>query len=111
VLRGDEEWSTLVKWVFFALIAAEEFGITRDNVRAKREQKTDPLLEDFFATTDRYSKALGVKPDWVVKTIEGVGNYGEIFERNLGDRSALKLDRGLNRLWTRGGLMYAPPFR
>jgi general L-amino acid transport system substrate-binding protein len=111
VLRGDEEWFTLVKWVFFALIAAEEYGITRDNVRAKREQKTDPLLEDFFATTDRYSKALGVKPDWVVKTIEGVGNYGEIFERNLGEKSALKLDRGFNRLWTRGGLMYAPPFR
>ena len=111
VLRGDEEWFTLVKWVFLALIAAEEYGITRDNVRAKREQKTDPMLEDFFATTDRYSKALGVKPDWVIKTIEGVGNYGEIFERNLGDKSALKLDRGLNRLWTRGGLMYAPPFR
>jgi general L-amino acid transport system substrate-binding protein len=111
VFRGDEEWFTLVRWVFFALIAAEEHGITRDNVQAKRQQKADPMLEDFFAVSSRYSKVLGVKPDWVVKTIESVGNYGEIFERNLGGQSALKLERGLNRLWTRGGLMYAPPFR
>jgi general L-amino acid transport system substrate-binding protein len=111
VLRGDEEWSTLVRWVLLALIAAEEHGITRDNAQAKQQQKTDPMLQDFFAASSRYSKALGVKPDWVVKTIESVGNYGEIFDRNLGGQSALKLERGLNRLWTRGGLMYAPPFR
>jgi general L-amino acid transport system substrate-binding protein len=111
VLRGDEEWFTLVKWVLFALVAAEEYGITRDNVQAKRQQKADPMLKDFFAASDRYSKALGVKPDWAAKTVESVGNYGEIFERNLGAQSALKLERGLNRLWTRGGLMYAPPFR
>lgn len=111
VLRGDEEWFTLVRWVFFSLIAAEEHGITRANVQAKRQQDTDPLLEDFFAVSSRYSKILGVKPDWVVKTVESVGNYGEVFERNLGGQSALKLERGLNRLWTRGGLMYAPPFR
>jgi general L-amino acid transport system substrate-binding protein len=111
VRSGDAEWFTLVKWVFFALIAAEEHGLTRDNVQAKQQQKIDPALEDFFAASSRYSKALGVKPDWVVKTIASVGNYGEIFERNLGGQSALKLERGLNRLWTRGGLMYAPPFR
>jgi general L-amino acid transport system substrate-binding protein len=111
VLRGDEEWFTLVRWVLFALVAAEEHGITRENVLAKRQQKADPMLEDFFAVSSRYSKVLGVKPEWVVKTIESVGNYGEIFERNLGGQSALKLERGLNRLWTRGGLMYAPPFR
>jgi general L-amino acid transport system substrate-binding protein len=111
VFRGDEEWFTLVRWVFFVLIAAEEHGITRDNVQAKRQQKTDPILEDFFAASDRYSKALGVKPDWAAKTIGSVGNYSEMFERNLGGQSALKLERGLNRLWTRGGLMYAPPFR
>jgi general L-amino acid transport system substrate-binding protein len=111
VLRGDEEWFTLIRWVLFTLVAAEEYGITRDNVQAKRQQKTDPMLQDFFAASDHYSKALGVKPDWVAKTVESVGNYGEIFERNLGAQSALKLERGLNRLWTRGGLMYAPPFR
>jgi general L-amino acid transport system substrate-binding protein len=111
VLRGDEAWFTLVRWVFFALIAAEEHGITRDNVQEKRQQKADPVLEAFFAASSRYSKALGVEPDWVVKTIGSVGNYGEMFERNLGGQSALKLERGLNRLWKDGGLMYAPPFR
>ena len=111
VLRGDEEWFTLVRWVLFALVAAEEYGITRDNVHAKRQEKTNLMLQNFFATSDYYSKALGVKPDWAAKTVESVGNYGEIFERNLGAQSALKLERGLNRLWTRGGLMYAPPFR
>ena len=85
-------------------------GITRDNVQAKRQERTNLMLQNFFATSDYYSKALGVKPDWVAKTVESVGNYGEIFERNLGAQSALKLERGLNRLWTRGGLMYAPPF-
>jgi general L-amino acid transport system substrate-binding protein len=111
VLRGDEEWFTLVKWVFFTLVAAEEYGITRDNVQAKQQEKTNLMLQNFFAVSERYSKALGVKPDWAAKTVESVGNYGEIFERNLGAQSVLKLERGLNRLWTRGGLMYAPPFR
>src|SRR5262245_15950515 len=110
VLRGDEEWFTLVRWVLFALIAAEEYGITRDNVKAKQKE-AEPILKDFFAASERYSKALGVKPDWAAKTVEGVGNYGEIFERNLGAQSRRTLERGPNRLWTRGGLMYAPPLR
>src|SRR5262249_59160231 len=76
VLRGDEEWFTLVRWVLFTLVAAEEYGITRDNVQAKRQQKTEPMVEDFFAASERYSKALGVKPDWAAKTVESVGNYG-----------------------------------
>ena len=69
------------------------------------------MLQNFFATSDHYSKALGVKPGWAAKTVASVGNYGEMFERNLGSQSPLKLERGLNRLWTHGGLMYAPPFR
>jgi general L-amino acid transport system substrate-binding protein len=100
----------LVRWVLFTLVAAEEYGITRDNVQAK-QKGADPILRDFFAASERYSKALGVKADWAAKTVESVGNYGEIFERSLGSDSPLKLERGLNRLWTRGGLMYAPPFR
>src|SRR5215470_15629707 len=110
VLRGDDEWFTLVRWVLFALVAAEEYGITRDNVQAKQKE-ADPILKDFFAASERYNKALGVKADWAAKTVKSVGNYGEIFERNLGAQSPLKLERGLNRLWTHGGLMYAPPFR
>jgi len=111
VLRGDEEWFTLVKWVLFALVAAEEYGITRDNVQVKRQERTNLMVKNFFATSDYYSKALGVKPYWTAKIVESVGNYGEIFERNLGAQSTLKLERGLNRLWTSGGLMYAPPLR
>jgi general L-amino acid transport system substrate-binding protein len=110
VLRGDDEWFTLVRWVLFALVAAEEYGITRDNVQAKQKE-ADPILRDFFVASERYNKALGVKADWAAKTVKSVGNYGEIFERNLGAQSPLKLERGLNRLWTHGGLMYAPPFR
>src|SRR5499426_1102299 len=110
VLRGDDEWFTLVRWVLFALVAAEEYGITRDNVQAKQKE-ADPILKDFFAASERYNKALGVKADWAATTVKSVGNYGEIVERNLGAQSPLKLERGLNRLWTHGGLMYAPPFR
>ena len=111
VLRGDEEWFTIVKWVLFALVAAEEYGISRDNVQVKRQERTNLMVKNFFAASDYYSKALGVQPDWTAKMVESVGNYGEIFERNLGAQSSLKLERGLNRLWTGGGLMYAPPLR
>src|SRR5262247_4419073 len=90
VLRGDEEWFTLVKWVLFALVAAEEYGISRENVQVKRRERTNLMVKNFFATSDYYSKALGVKPDWTTKMIESVGNYGEIFERNLGAQSPLK---------------------
>ena len=111
VNRGDEQWYTIVKWVFFALIEAEERGITRNNVRTLLNSASDPALMAFLDKHGGYGKALGIPPGWVVRVIETVGNYGEIFERNLGNESPLKLDRGLNRLWTQGGLMYAPPFR
>jgi general L-amino acid transport system substrate-binding protein len=111
VRRGDEEWFTLVKWVRFALIQAEELGITRENVRALKDTSTDPAVTRFLGKAGGFGKALGVDNDWVVRLVERVGNYGQMFERNLGRESVLKLDRGLNRLWNQGGLMYAPPFR
>lgn len=111
VRRGDEMWLTLVKWVLFALLETEERGITRQNVRAKMGTAGDPALAQFLGTSEELGKALGTRPDWVVRIVEAVGNYGEMFERNLGGQSPLKLERGLNRLWTQGGLMYAPPFR
>jgi general L-amino acid transport system substrate-binding protein len=111
VRRGDEEWLTLVKWVLFALIEAEERGVTQANVRDLRDASTDPGLRRFLASDGLPEKALGISPGWVVRVIEAVGNYGEIYERHLGSQSELKLERGLNRLWTQGGLMYAPPFR
>ena len=111
VRRGDEEWFTLVKWVLFALIQAEEQGITRENVRALRDTSTDPAVQRLLGKTGGFGKALGVDNDWVVRVVGTVGNYGEMFERNLGRESVLNLKRGLSRLWTRGGLIYAPPFR
>jgi general L-amino acid transport system substrate-binding protein len=109
VNRGDEQWATLVKWVLLALIEAEERGITRANVRKVLETTVDPAVQAFLG--GGYAKALGISPGWVVRVVETVGNYGEMFERNLGSGSPLKIERGLNRLWNQGGLMYSPPFR
>jgi general L-amino acid transport system substrate-binding protein len=111
VRREDEEWFTLVRWVLLALIQAEELGVTRENVRALRDTSTDPAVQRLLGKTGGFGKALGVDNDWVVRAVGTVGNYGEMFERNLGRESFLKLERGLNRLWKQGGLMYAPPFR
>jgi len=111
VRRGDDDWVTLVRWVLFALIAAEEAGITRDNVASILKETRDPVLRRAFGIDGGFGKPLGVGEDWAVRAVKAVGNYGEMFERNVGHGSALKLDRGLNRLWTQGGLMYAPPLR
>ena len=105
---GDEDWVTLVRWVLFVLIAADEAGVTRENVVTRMR---DPRLRRFLGAADEFSKALGVQPGWVVRIVQSVGNYGEMFERNLGRASALKLERGLNRPWNQGGVMYAPPMR
>ncbi len=110
IKRGDEEWLVLLKWIYFVTIEAEELGVTSKNIRAKAQTKTDPRLAKFLDASGTFAKHLGVKPGWVLRILEAVGNYGEMFERNLGQGSALKLDRGPNRLWTEGGLMYAPPF-
>jgi general L-amino acid transport system substrate-binding protein len=111
VRRGDEEWFTLVKWVLFALIEAEELGVTRDNVRTLMTTTGHPAVLRLLGVHGRFGQALGVSNDWVVRVVSSVGNYGEMFERNLGHQSALRLERGLNRLWTQGGLMYAPPWQ
>lgn len=111
VLGGDEEWFLLVRWVLYAQIAAEEYGLTRANVEQTVGQTRDPGLRRLTGAEGGYGRALGVRDDWAVRAIAAVGNYGEMFERNLGRESPLKMERGLNRLWTEGGLMYAPPLR
>ncbi|MBB1631441.1 amino acid ABC transporter substrate-binding protein [Cupriavidus sp. UME77] len=108
VRNDDQQWLTLVRWVLFSLIAAEESGITQSNVP---ERMRDPLLAAALDPGDDASKALGVAPGWATRAVQSVGNYGEMFERNLGAQSPLKLERGPNRPWTQGGLMYAPPMR
>ncbi len=107
VRAEDEDWLTLVRWVLNVLVAAEEAGITSQNAR---ERMADPLLERELRVTEEVGRALGTEGDWPLRVVESVGNYGEMFERNLGQRSPFKLERGLNAPWTQGGLMYSPPF-
>jgi len=111
VQRGDEEWLTLVRWVLFALIEAEELGVTRANVRDLQKNTIDPKIQWFLNSCGQRAKPLGLKSDWAANVIAAVGNYGEIFERNFGTASGLNIDRGLNRLWNQGGLLYAPSFQ
>jgi len=111
VRRGDDEWFTIVRGVLFTLIGAEENGIFQSNVQSRLEASNDPVVQRWLDVDRINSKALGIPPGWAVRALESGGNYGEMFERNLGSQSVLKLDRGPNRLWTKGGLMYSPPFR
>lgn len=109
IKAGDEQWYNVTRWIIYALIQAEEFGITQENVDSMLKS-TDPSVRSFLGVEGDLGKNLGLDNDWVVKLIKGVGNYGEIYERNLGQKSAFKLERDLNALWTDGGLMYSPPF-
>jgi general L-amino acid transport system substrate-binding protein len=111
VRRGDDEFFTIVKWVVFALVEAEEYGLTQDNVDAQRAKSTDPVVQRILGTSEDTGKLLGLDKDWAYRPIKAVGNYGEIFDRNVGPKSALKLPRGANNLWSKGGLQYAPPVR
>ncbi len=111
VRRGDDEFFAIAKWVVFALIEAEEYGITQANVDQLKASSTDPVVQRILGTSEDTGKLLGLDKDWAYRAIKAVGNYGEIFERNVGPKSALKLPRGANNLWNKGGLMYAPPVR
>jgi general L-amino acid transport system substrate-binding protein len=110
VQAGDDQWLNLVKWTHFAMVNAEEEGVTRKTLsQAMESEKADirRLLGEYAAL----GEALGLSNDWAVRIIHHVGNYGEVFDRNLGKDSRLAIPRGLNRLWTDGGLQYAPPLR
>ncbi len=110
VRRGDDEFFTITKWVVFALLEAEEYGITQANVD-QMKSSTDPVVQRILGTSEDTGKLLGLDKDWAYRPLKMVGNYGDIFERNVGPKSALKLPRGVNNLWNKGGLMYAPPIR
>lgn len=109
VSASDQEWISLVRWVLYALVLAEEHGVGRDNIEAKQAEGRGPLSRLFQDEKKILAGNLGVVPGWAVRAIKAVGNYGELYERNLGQGSLLKIERGPNRLWTDGGLMYAPP--
>ena len=111
VRRGDDEFFAIAKWVVFALIEAEEYGVTQDNVDTLKTKTDDPVVGRLLGGTEDTGKLLGLDKEWAAKAVKAVGNYGEIFERNVGPKSALGLPRGNNNLWNKGGFMYAPPVR
>jgi general L-amino acid transport system substrate-binding protein len=110
VRQGDDQWFNLVKWVHFAKLNAEELGVTRANVD-ERLKSTNPEIRRLLGVEGDFGKPMGLTPDWAYRVIKHVGNYGEVFHRNVGDGSRLKIRRGLNNLWNKGGIMYAPPIR
>jgi general L-amino acid transport system substrate-binding protein len=110
VRRGDDEWMAIAKWVVFGLIEAEEYGITQANVD-QMKSSTDPVVMRIVGTSEDTGKLLGLDKDWMVRAIKTTGNYGEIFERNVGPNTSLALPRGVNNLWNKGGIVYAPPVR
>jgi general L-amino acid transport system substrate-binding protein len=112
VRQGDDQWYHIVKWTYFALLDAEEFGITKANVDEMKNSDNPEIKRVLGQEADtKIGTDLGVSNDWVVNIVKAVGNYGEMFERNVGSGSPLKIARGINALWTKGGLQYAPPIR
>jgi general L-amino acid transport system substrate-binding protein len=110
VRHGDDQWFDIVKWAHFAMLTAEELGVTKANV--DDQMKSDnPDVKRLLGTEGKHGEALGLTNDWAYRIIKHVGNYGEVFERNVGQGSPLKIGRGLNGLWSKGGLQYAPPIR
>jgi len=110
VRHGDDQWFDVVKWALYAMINAEELNITQKNID-EMTKSTNPEIKRFVGTEGNYGEQLGLTKDWAVRIIKLVGNYGEAFDRNVGMGSALKIDRGLNKLWNKGGIQYAPPIR
>ncbi|MCU0984776.1 MAG: amino acid ABC transporter substrate-binding protein [Acetobacteraceae bacterium] len=110
VRHGDDQWFDLARFTLMAMIEAEELGITSENVDEMLKSQ-DPTIQRFLGVVPGYGKALGVEENWAYAIVKQVGNYGEVFERSLGKGGPIGLERGLNDLWTRGGLMYAIPAR
>jgi general L-amino acid transport system substrate-binding protein len=110
VRQGDDQWSTLVKWTLFAMVSAEELGVTSKNVDEMKTSK-NPDVRRLLGLEEPSGKVLGIQADWGYQIVKQVGNYGEVFERTVGKGSALGIDRGVNALWNQGGFMYAPPIR
>ncbi|MBA2373212.1 MAG: amino acid ABC transporter substrate-binding protein [Chloroflexi bacterium] len=112
---GDDEWFNVVKWVVYATIEAEELEITADTVEETASTSDNPVVQRFLGVlpegADPFDSGLGLEDDWVVTMISQVGNYAEIYDRNLGPDTEIAIERGLNSLWTDGGLLYAPPYR
>ncbi len=110
VRQGDDQWADIVRWIYNAIVTAEEKGVTSANVD-QMKNANDPEIKRLLGTGGSQGQELGLSADWAYNIIKSVGNYGEIFERNIGSNTPIGLERGLNALWTDGGLQYSPPFR
>ena len=110
VRRGDDQWLALVRWVQFAMLDAEELGVSSRTLD-EALKSPQPEIKRLLGTESAFGEQLGLTKDWVVRIVKQVGNYGESFDRNVGTGSKLGISRGLNRLWTKGGIQYAPPVR
>ncbi len=110
VRQGDNQWADIVRWAFNAMLDAEELGVTKANVE-QMKASDNPEIKRLLGTEGRFGEAIGLSNDWAVRIIRHVGNYGESFERNVGEGSPLKIKRGQNALWTKGGLQYGIPVR
>ena len=110
VRERDDDWMLIVKWTLYAMINAEELGVTSKNIDEALKSKKPDVMR-LVGTEGNYGEQLGLTNDWAVRIIRHVGNYGEVYERNVGSESKLKIPRGLNQLWSAGGIQYAPPIR
>ena len=110
VRRGDEDWTSIVRWVVYGLIEAEEVGVSAANIEQIKGSQ-DPGVQRILGTSEDTGKPLGLDREWLARAVRATGNYGEIFERNLGPKTPLGLPRGVNNLWLKGGLQYALPVR
>ena len=111
VRQGDEDWFNVVKWSLFAMVDAEDLGINSKNIDDVKKNTDNPDKKRFLGETGDFGQMLGVSNDWAYNIVKQVGNYGESFDRNVGKDSPLKIKRGLNALWSDGGIQYAPPIR
>jgi general L-amino acid transport system substrate-binding protein len=111
VRKNDPQWLDIARWTFNALITAEELGITQANIDDQKTKSESPEVKRILGVIDNLGAKVGLSDDFAYKAIKAVGNYGEIFDRYIGPKTPLGLDRGLNRLWKDGGLLYSPPYR
>jgi general L-amino acid transport system substrate-binding protein len=111
VRHGDDEWADVVRWTLNVLIIAEELGVNSSNVADLAKSSNNPEVKRLLGVEGKYGEMLGLAPDWAVKVISQVGNYGEVYDRFIGPATLIGLERGLNAQWTDGGILYAPPYR
>jgi len=111
VRQGDDGWFNVVKWTYYALLTAEELGVTSKNVDEMATKSDNPDIKRLLGKDGSFGADIGLTNAWAYQIVKLTGNYAELFEKNIGETSPLKISRGINALWSKGGLQYAPPIR